>query len=63
MENASTEFSLESHSVMVKEEADHKSVVLFTKDNMDADKLVPVVNILPVMFIDGPTSQVRTGII
>ena len=36
-------------------------MVLFTKDIMDADKSVPVVNIPPVRFIGGPTRQVRTG--
>ena len=30
---------------------------LFTKENMDADKPVPVVNLPPVRFIDGITSQ------
>ena len=38
MENASTKVSLASHSVMVKEIADHLTVVLFAKDNIDADK-------------------------
>ena len=38
-------------------------MVLFTKDNMDADKPVPVVNLPPVSFIGGPSNQVRTGYI
>ena len=45
---------------MVKEVADHLLVVLFKKQNMDADKSVPVVNLLPVRFIDVPTRQGRT---
>ena len=45
---------------MLKEVADHQPVVKFTKENMDADKLVPVVNILTVVFIGGPSNQVRT---
>ena len=36
-------------------------MVLFTKDNMDADKHIPVVNIPPVRFLGGPSKQVRTG--
>ena len=32
-------------------------MVLLTKENMDADKPVPVVNLPPVRFIDGITSQ------
>ena len=63
MENASTEVSLEAHSEIVRAEADHQTVVLFTKDNMDADKPVPVVNLPPVSFIGGPSNQVRTGYI
>ena len=51
MENASTEVTLSSYSVMVKERADHLPVVLFTKENIDADKPVPVVNIPPMSFI------------
>ena len=54
MENASTEVSLEAHSEMVKEVADHLPVVLCTKDNMDEDKPVPVINLPPVKFIGGP---------
>ena len=61
MKNVSTEVSLLAHSEMVKEGAYHQPVVIFTKENMDADKFVPVVNILPVRFIGGPTRQVRTG--
>ena len=30
---------------------------------MGADKPVPVVNVPPVIFIDGPTSKVITGIV
>ena len=36
-------------------------MVLFTKDNMGADKPVPVVILPPVRFIGGPTRQGRTG--
>ena len=44
---------------MVKEGADHHPVVIFTKDNMDVDKPVPVVNLPPVRFIGGPSKQER----
>ena len=46
---------------MVKERADHQPVVIFTKENTDADKPVPVVIIPPARFIGGPKSQGRTG--
>ena len=32
-------------------------MVLFTKENMDADKPIPVVNIPPVSFIGGPSKK------
>ena len=48
---------------MIEEVADHPPVVLFKKDNMDADKPVPVVNIPLLRFIGGPTKKVRTGIV
>ena len=53
MDNASTEVSLVTHPSMLKEGADHLSVFLFTKDNMEAYKPVPVVNLPPVSFIGG----------
>ena len=46
---------------MLKEVADHQSVVLFTKDNIDSDKPVLVVNLPPVRFIGDPIRQGRTG--
>ena len=46
---------------MVKEGAEHHPVVLLKKDNMDADKTFPVVNLAPLRFIDGPSKQVITG--
>ena len=46
---------------MVKEIADRQPVVVFTKDNMDADKSVPVVIIPTVRFIGGPTMRGITG--
>ena len=52
MEHAPTEVSSESHLALVREVADHISVVLFTKDSMESDKPVPVVNLQPIMFID-----------
>ena len=42
---------------MTKERLDHLPVVLFTKENMNADKPFLVVNIPPVRFIGGPISQ------
>ena len=55
VENASPEVSLTANSAMVEEGAYHLSVVIFTKDNMDLDKPVPVVNTPHMMFIGGPT--------
>ena len=53
--------SLSEHSVMANERAEHLPVVIFTKEIIDVDKPVPVVNILPVRFIGVPISQERTG--
>ena len=61
MENASTEVYLSAHSALVKEGADHLSVVIFTKYNIDTDKPVLVLNTPPVSFIGVPTSQGITG--
>ena len=36
------------------EGANHLSAVLFTKENMDTDKPVPVVNLTNVKFIGAP---------
>ena len=55
MENASSEVSLAVHSAMVLKKMYHLPVVLFTKDNMDADKSVPVVILQPVSVVGGPT--------
>ena len=60
MENASTEVYLALQSTTVKEGAEHLPVVLSTKNNMDTDKLIPVVNLPRVRFIGGPTRQVIT---
>ena len=46
---------------MVKDIADHQPAVLFTIDNIDADKPISVVILPTVMFIGGPTIQVREG--
>ena len=46
---------------MMKERADHQPVLQFTKEKMEADKPVPVVNLTPVRFIGGPTKQVIVG--
>ena len=46
---------------MVKGGAYDLPVVLFTKESMDADELVPVVYLPTVRFIGGTTSQGRTG--
>ena len=54
MENESTEVFLAENSAMVKEVADHHPVVLFTKENIDSDEPVPVVNLPLVRFIGGP---------
>ena len=35
-------------------------MVLFTKQNMDGDKPVPVLNFPPVRFIGGPSNQGRS---
>ena len=63
MENLSTEVSLESHLILVKEESDHPPVVLFTKYSMDAHKNVIVVNLLPTSFVGGTKIQGITCII
>ena len=42
---------------MLKERAEHLLVVLFTKEDIDVDKPVPVVNLTPVRFIGGPKMQ------
>ena len=60
MENASTEVSLSAHSGMVQEGACHIPLVILTKENMDADEPVPVVDLPHVRFIGGPISQGRT---
>ena len=60
VDNVSTEVSLVSHLVFVKEGADHMIVFLFTKDIMDEDKPVPVVNIALARFMHGPKKQGRT---
>ena len=36
-------------------------MILFTKESMDEDKPVPVINILPVNFTGGPINQGITG--
>ena len=46
---------------MVKEIADHLPVLMFTKNSIDADKPVPVVNLPPLRFKGCPTSQGITG--
>ena len=61
MDNASTELSLASQSVILKEISYHLPVVIFTKDSMDADKPVPVLNLPPMGFICGTTRQGITG--
>ena len=61
MENSSTKVSLEEYSEMAKEVEEHLSVVIFTKENMDADKPVPVVNLPTVRFIGGHQKQGITG--
>ena len=55
MDNASTEVSLAAHPFLVKEISDHQPVVLFKKDNTNADKPVTVVNLSPVRFIGHPS--------
>ena len=42
------------HSAILKEIAEHLSVVIFTKEKTEADKPVPVVNLSTVRFIGGP---------
>ena len=46
---------------MMKERADHQPVLQFTKEKMEADKPVPVVNLPPVGFIGAPPRQGITG--
>ena len=53
--------SLDSHSSLIKEGDDHVSLVLFTKVSRDKNKTVPVVNLHPVRFIDGPKNHIIKG--
>ena len=46
---------------MLKERVYHQPLVIFTTDNIDADKPIPVVILPPVRFIGDPTIQKRTG--
>ena len=52
---------MEAHSAMVNEGVYHHPVVLFTKENMDVDKPVIVLNLPPVKFKGIPSKQGRTG--
>ena len=52
--------STPSYSELVKEVAGHLTVVLFTKERIDTDKPVPVLNLPPVSFIGGSKKQGRT---
>ena len=61
MDHASKNVSLAAHSEMVKEGSYHQPVVIFTKESIDADKPVTVVNIPPVRYICGPSKQGITG--
>ena len=57
MDNASTEVSLAAHPEMVKEGSKQHPVIIFTKDNMDADKHVSVINLPPMRFIGDLSKQ------
>ena len=46
---------------MIKKGYEQQPVVLFSKENMEAYKPVPVVNLPPVSFIGGHSNQVITG--
>ena len=47
--------SLSANSAMAKERSDYLPVVIFTEENMDADKPVPMVTPPPVILIGGLT--------
>ena len=46
---------------MVKKGEDHPPVVIFTRDSMDTDKPISVVNIPPLGFVGGPTNNLIRG--
>ena len=54
VDNASTEFSLAENPSLLNKGSYHYPVVLFTNENICADKSVPVVNIPPERFIGCP---------
>ena len=42
---------------MVKKATEKNTVVIFTKNSMELDKTILVVNLPPLSFLDGPTNQ------
>ena len=57
LNNSSIKLSLTAHSLLVKEGAYHPPVVLFTKESMDTYQPVPVLDLLPVIFLGGPIEK------
>ena len=43
-----------THPEIAKEGLDHQTVVIFTKENTEVDKPIPVANLTPVRFVGGP---------
>ena len=42
---------------IVKKATEKNTVVIFTKNSMELDKTILVVNLPPLSFLDGPTNQ------
>ena len=61
MDNSSTEISLSSNPELATSVTYHQSVLLLTKENMDAYERILVGNIPPLNFSGGPINQIITG--
>ena len=59
MDNASTEISLLEHPELAIRMTYHQAVVLSTKERLDTDKPILVINIPPFKFAGGPTKKGR----
>ena len=60
MDNISTEISLAAYSTLVNEVSNHLTVDLFSKESLDADKPILVVNLPSLKFTRGTIKKVRT---
>ena len=60
MDRSSTKISLSSHPALKKRVIYPQTVLLFTKNSLDTEKPILVVNIPPLKFTGGTTNQVIT---